>query len=372
MSWRYLARRLNGDGTETKLHPGLPLSDVGLDRELSGPGGMTAALKPEFYGLRAADGKDLFVPWSTAVYAEHDGVIRRGCILTDVEDDGPDLALSFTGFSGYPKNQPFNAEYTGVQVDPLDVTRLLWTHLQEKPGGNLGLQLGTTKTPIRMGKALPAGQDNPNAGEDGPYTLGYWETKDISAEIDALATATPFDYREHHEWVGETDTIRHRLEFGYPTFNARRTDLRFVVGENVVESPKIEYEGDDYATAVIMLGAGEGRKMIRGISVQEGTPGRLRRVLTLEDRSLKTKAAADRAAQQQLALRQGLPDFKTLVVSDHESAPLFSYDVGDEIEITTRGGWNNGLNLWVRIIAISTDPEKMEDTLTVLRTDKVN
>lgn len=370
--WRYLARRVNGDGTETPLHNELPLSDVDLDKELSGPGNFAATLKPEFYGLRAIDGSsNLFVPWSTAIYAEKDGAIRRGYLLADVVDDGPALQLVGVDWSGYATDQPFDSEYAGVDADPLDIVRMLWAHMQGKDAGNLGLALQTTKTPIRVGKPEPP-ENAPASQTEGPYVLGWWETKDIGRVIDDLAVSTPFDYRTQHAWIQGTENISHSLELGYPSLGRRRTDLRFMVGENVTKSPKIDYEGDDYATSIIMLGAGEGRKMWRGISPEESPPGRLRRVLTLENKSLTSQEAVDRAAQQALALRQGLPDFSTFIVKDHKNARLFSYDVGDEIQVKTKGGWHDGLDLWVRIISISTNPQKMEDTLTVIRTDKVN
>lgn len=364
--WRYLARRLNGDGTESYLHNDLPLSDVDLDRELSGPGAFSAVLKPEFYGLTGPNGAPLFVPWSTAIYCELDGVIRRGFLLTDVTDNGNSLSLPGVGFTGYAQGQPFHDEYSGIQVDPLDVVRRLWNHLQGKPAGNLGLVLDGTKSTVRIGKP----EQKSNTGEEGPYVLGWWVTKDIGREIDELATTTPFDYVEEHAWVGDTENISHRLRIGAPTIGSRRQDLRFVVGENILERPKIEYSGDDYATGIIMLGAGEGRKTVRGTSVEPGAPGRLRRVLTLEDKSLTTAAAAARAADRERRIRTGDPSFKQFEVRDTPNTPLFSYDVGDEIQVLSKGGWNDGLDLWVRIIGVATDPQNMTDTISCIRSER--
>lgn len=366
--WRYLAYRLNGDGTETRLHGDVPLTDVGLGRDLSGPSEMSANLTLEYSGMEAPDGAPLFVTWSTAIYVEKDGKIRRAYILVDVNDDGPALELTFVGWAGYPKDQPFNSAYSDINAEPLDIVRMLWRHLQEKPGGNLGLTLDGLRTPVRVGKALPKGTTVAGA-EEGPFVLGWWETKDIGGVIDDLATGTPFDYAEEHEWDGEN--VKHRLRFGYPTIGQRRRDVRFVVGENVTLNPEIQYRGEDYATGIIMLGAGEGRAMIRGIAVEDGTPSRLRRVLTVEDKSLKTRAAADLAAARELRKRRGEADFTTVTVTDHPNAPIGSYDVGDEIQVLTVGGWHDGLDLWVRILAIDLDPEKMQETLTVVRTEKV-
>lgn len=359
--WRYLARRLNGDGTETPLHDAVPLTKVSLDRELSGPGGIDASLEPEQQALKTLDGSPLLVPWSTAIYAEKDGQIWHGGILTNLNDGGPKLSLTCTGFTGYAQDQIFNSEFSGVNVDPLDVLRMLWTHIQSKQYGNIALQVDPLKSPVRMGTV-----DTPESTADGPFVMGWWETHNIGQVIDDLAKDTPFDYRMVHYWDG--DIIRHRLELGYPVLGSRRADLRFVVGENIMMIPEIDYEGDSYADAVMVLGAGEGRKMIRGISSRP--TNRLHRAVVAERKDANTVQKALRAAEQELALRQGLPDLGAFTVTSMPHAEIGSYDVGDEVQIQTRAGWHDGLDVWVRIIGITTNPETDQDELTVVRSER--
>ena len=50
--WRYIASRLNGDGTETFLDFNLPLNDVSVQSSLSGHGGLDAKISPEVVALK--------------------------------------------------------------------------------------------------------------------------------------------------------------------------------------------------------------------------------------------------------------------------------------------------------------------------------
>lgn len=364
--WRYYARRMNGDGTSSPLMHGVPLLAPKLDRELSGPGGFDAEIAPErTLGYKAFDGKPLFIPWSTAIFVEKGGYLRGGYLLTDVEDTGKTLQLTGAGFGAYPAGQPYVGDYSGIQVDPLDVVRMLWAHVQGRLDGNLGLVLDGTTSPVRWGREKP---DGAAAAEEGPYVLGWWETHDIGKVIDDIAKTAPFDWRIKHAWDGEN--ISHRMEIGYPSLGSRRRDLRFVIGENLIQPDiPIKYQGEDFADEIMMLGAGEGRKMIRALRARYGT-GRLRRTIVVQDKTLTSQEAADRAVMEELSYRLGSPELNELTLFDHPNAPIGSYDVGDEIEIRTKTGFHDNLDLWVRILAIQTEPEKNTETLTVARSEK--
>lgn len=365
--WRYYARHMNGDGTESKLHDELPLLEVKIDNDLSGPGGLKAKLGPEQAGLTKADGSSLFVPWATSIYAAKGPQIRGGGILANVKDSAGELNLDVVGFTGYAKDQPYTEDKSFVAEDPLNIVRHIWGHLQGKIGGNLGLVVDGTTSNMRIGKPLVEGV---TAKDEGPFILGWWESHDLGKILDDLAVQTPFDYVLEHAWDGEK--IVHRMRIGFPAIGRRRTDLRFVMGENIFQQPPdIDYEGEDFADEVLMLGAGEGRKMIRGI---QGRPhsGRLRRLAVVEDKTLTSHEAAERAARDELSWRLGDPDYTSLIVSDHPSAPHGSYGPGDEIQVRTPEGWHKGLDLWVRILSISIDPQSGLETLSVTRSEKGN
>lgn len=370
--WRYLATRLNGDGTETGLSNDVPISGAQLREDLSGPGGIKGTLAPEIARLTTKEGDPVFVPWSTAIYAEKDGQIRAGAILLDLQEKGPALSLDSVGFSCYLQGQPYEAANSWVQVDPLAMARHIWAHKQAMQGANLGLVLDSTTSPVRIGTKEEEVKFATENGEEvnfqtGPYTLQWWKDHDLGKAFDDLAAETPFDYLVSHAWDGER--VKHHLRLGYPTIGARRHDLRFVLGENIFDHPPINYDGDAYASEVITLGAGEGRKMIRGGDTR--TTGRLHRAAVVVDKTLRNKKSADTIAAQELAARIGDEDLDTLIVQDHPSAVLGSFSPGDEILVQSPAGWTKELYLWVRILAIVTQPELNQATLTVARTDRM-
>lgn len=397
MGWRYIASRLNGDGTETFLSWDVPLQDSKLHEDLSGPGGINGYLSPAVARLRGADGEPLFQTWSTALYAEKDGQIRAGAIIVDLDETGPRLDVECVGFSGYLQGQPYRDELSRVGLDPMDVARHLWDSKQTTPHGNLGLTIDPTSSPARIG--LPEGPvtrgqpgiddamwnylmsvgwvGNPADGVEqlhppegavlGAYTLGWWATHDMGQEFDKLAAETPFDYRVVHSWNGEA--ITHHLQLGYPTLGTRRPDLRFAVGENVSQVPRIEHSGNEYASEVVVLGAGEGRKMIHHPASRD--TGRLHRAAVVEDKQLTSSTSARMAAEAELKARLGDADINELVVREHPHAPLGSFGVGDEILVHTRPGWSGAGSMWVRILSVTTDPSRNECTLSVTRVEKV-
>lgn len=372
--WRYIATRMNGDGTETPLSFDVPLSNVTITEDLSGPGGLKGSISPEQQGLKAEDGSPLFEPWSTAIYPEKDRQIRGGFLLADLPITGPKLEADCVGFTGYLNGQPYMGDLARIGVDPLDMARHLWQHKQGMKGGNLGLLLDSTKSKVKVGTAKQTKEFTTAAGEDvafesGPYTLSWWKDHDMGKAFNDLALATPFDYRVDHSWAGDdSEQIRHELRIGYPTIGARRTDLRFMVGENVFTQPTISYSGEEYASEVVVLGAGEGRKMIRDQDAR--ITGRLHRAVVVQDKTVTSKAAALAMASRELAWRLGEEDLTEVIVTDHPHARLGSYYPGDEILIQSPPGWTSSLYLWVRIMTIRTEPAKDRSTLTVSRVEK--
>ena len=81
--WRFIAARLDGAGSMEFLDFDLRLDDVEVHQVLNGYGGLTARVPHEQAHLRVG-GKPVFVPWSTAIFAEASGIIRGGGILTDM------------------------------------------------------------------------------------------------------------------------------------------------------------------------------------------------------------------------------------------------------------------------------------------------
>lgn len=372
--WRYIAQTLNGDGTADFLNFDVPLSGVEIEDQLSGPGGLSGSISPEFTRLKGSDGLPIFREWSTAIFAENQGVIHGGGILTHSNFNGAEWELECVGFTGYAKDMP----YTGngahfVQTDTLDIYRFIWSHIQSQQGGNIGLEFAETKSGVKVGSELASEEYDPEGGDGGltlqsqAYKLAWYQDHDLDSNLADLAEQTPFDYHERHWWDG--DVIRHRVDFGVPTIGRRRSELRFTIGENVFVKPDVEYPGEDYADEVFMLGAGEGSKMVRGHA--RGSRTRLRRVTTLSDPSIRTLSKANTAARAELQWRYRLQDFSSISVRDHRHAPIGSVQVGDEIRVNGPTGWVH-VDGWFRVLGRTIrpeDPSAME--LEIVRTDRI-
>lgn len=368
--WRYIAQRLNGDGSGTFLHHELPLSGVSIADVLSGPNQLTGSVPVEWKTLKDSTGRCILEPWSTAIFAEADGEIRGGGILADRQSKGPALELDCVGFAGYAKGQPYTDSKFWVEVDPMDMAREIWTHLQGQPFGNLGLVLDSTTSPVRIGTELQQvefdTQNGPVSFEAGPYKLNWYSTDDLGKAFDDLAEQTPFEYRETHEWNADRTAITHRLHMGYPTLGRRRTDLTFVYGENFTTTPTIDTNADQFANAVLALGAGEGRDMLRS-EVITRPDGRLRRVAVVTDKSLRSKSGLVTLARRELAIRSIIDgDIEEISVRDHPHAPLGSWKVGDEIRVQADTGWDS-VDLWCRILSSVTSPEAPDVAKLVIR-----
>lgn len=375
-TWRYFARRLNGDGTETYIAD-LDLSKPSRTRQLSGPPAFTAEVNARD-DLFDENGDPLLIEWSTAIYAELDGRIRGGFILINGDFDGPTWSLDCAGFSLYPTGQPYTGAQYWVQVDPLFLQAHIWEHVQSQGGGNLGVIVDDTTSPVRIGRELEQVQFEAETSpgvhetvsfEAGPYKLNWYTNDDLGSEIDDLASDTPFDWTEEHSW-GVGQQIVHLIRRGYPRLGRRRSDMRLEIDVNVSVEPKIRAEGEDYADTVIVLGAGEGSSMIRGSAHIDR--GRLRRAVTVQDKQIKSISRAVERARNELALRTGAIDLDAIEVWDHTNAPLDAIELGDELLLTGRVELLD-ISMWVRIVSIADDPDDGDTMqLSVVRADLGN
>lgn len=343
--WRYLAERATGDGEPGDwLDMDLPLTDVRITDVLSGPPLLSGRIDPVYRRLKAADGRPLLEPGGTKLYAEVSGQIRGTGIYLDGQFDGPTWSLDCAGFASYPQGMGYEGATSFVDTDPLDVVRHAWEHIQAGQDSNLGLVIDTgTTTPVRVGTT------------EEPFELNSWSTDDLGAVIDDLAKTTPFDYHERHRWNQTKTAVEHELVFGYPRLGTRRPGLRFVFGENIHTVPTVTTGG--YANHIRFLGAGEGRDMIRAEA--KISDGRLRRMATIDDKSVQSQELAQRRAREELTRRQRRLDITQVTVRDTPTAPLGAWSVGDEIRVQGELDWVD-VDLWMRVVSITVSPDTPE------------
>lgn len=349
--WRYIAARETGDGVGQVITHELPLTDVIVTPRLSGPPSLTGTIPVEMSQLRNPDGTPMFRKWNTSIYAEDPNGQLYGGLLIDSAFDGPKWLLDVAGFSYYPKDQPYVWEAHWVQVDPLWIHAHIWDQLQSLPGGNFGVEINPLESPVRIGE-----EEDPAATTSaGPYRLNWWSTHDLGAEIDNLATDTPFDWVEEHYWDGEV--VRHRIRRGYPRIGRRRQDQRLAIGENVTVIPQVPTR--EYASHALVLGQGEGRDRVAG---DDGRTGQVRRVAVIDDKTATNRDMAVERARRALAVRDGRPglaDGDELELISHPNAPLGEVSLGDEFFLEGWTGWVD-LSQWVRLTSMSISPARSD------------
>lgn len=325
----------------------VPLQGAEPTRTLSGPSGLDGTL-PEGYPHPVLE-------WGHALWVEDSGTFHGGGIVTTVEHQDRSLRVGCTGITGYPAGMPWLAPREDlIHVDPTDIVRKIWTHLQAEPGGNLHLSVDPLTTPVRVGEPERDVEFTTGTGDDvsfqtGPFRLNPIDAQDLAKTIDDLAADTPFDYLEHTYWDGEQ--IRHRLQLGHPTIGVRRTQMRFHTTENLAVPPTLGFDEDAYASEVLLIGAGEGRAALTAHI--PSTPARLRRVATIADKSIRTKAAADRRAREELAARTPDGTVSDLTVWDSPTARIDELGPGDTIHVQGPLTTGSHLDHWVRIVEIT-------------------
>lgn len=378
MGWRFFANRLDGDGTETCLHPELPVTSCSITEALSAPMLLEVGLRPESVPM------SIFVPWSTAIYAEEDGVIRAAGIIP-VEDGvvsaDSELAVSATGWSAYLDGMPWaNKAKSYIEKDPGHIIPVIWATVQRHRAGNIGLvvpkittgeTVGTPTTYKYVEKGAAGHKKSVKVVDEKaePFLLARYATADLGASMATLLQEGRIDYREYHRWVGQD--IEHKLVMASPRLGRRLSDLRCVIGENVTMVPQVTPA--EYASEVVVLGAGDGTKKIIHRSVNPKPP-RLRRAVVVNDETVRRKAGAEKRADRLLKLLGGTADdISQVVVHDGPSARIGALTVGDEFRLSGPAGWAGDVDVWLRIVAREWNPIDAPDqvTLTVARADKV-
>ncbi|MER0443010.1 hypothetical protein ABR738_00215 [Streptomyces sp. Edi4] len=333
MPYRYFAQHLL---TGQILAADLPLSDVEFGPELNGPGALRAKLTPRF----ARTVPELLEEGTCALYVENGGVLRWGGILWQATPEDRTLSLEAAGWSSYlQRRHDIHGELDGrgpyVNADPCRVIRDIWAYAQSIPDGDLGVVVDPATSTAKVGTTAE------------PMHSNWWEDPVLGNTVDDLVKADDSpDYTCDTAW-GPNGTIVRRLRLAYPRLGARRDDVSFASGVNILDAPAVTRNADDYAQTVIATGAGEGRAKVRVIdSVRDGRL-RLEHVLDLPDVKgtdiLAQRARAERTRRQ----TRGSVD-QIRIRPDHPAAPLGSFQVGDDVQVTVHNEWAEWLG-WCRI-----------------------
>lgn len=369
--FRLIAQRvLDGEIIEWEL----PVSDdFQYTEQLSGPVVMQGSFKPELIQVQEL-GLDGYAYW---LHVEINQEIRASAILLPPQYQESEMSFSAEGVSAVPHYHYYQSIFRRIQVDPLSVVRSLWNYVQSQSESDFGVVLSQNSSPVRIGE--PATTET-TTNEDGttttreieakPYEILWWEATNIGEEIDTLSGQTPFDYVERHSWNADRTDVLHFVDLGYPRLGVTKSELLFNE-ENILEVVPVQEPEDTYASAVLVIGAGDGEDTIRGYAAQS-YGDRIRKEVTVTDKTIKSVERANARALSELAFRRGRAfEISELVIDAyHTNAPIGSYRIGDDIQVQVEIPWLMELHTsWYRITSILNKPSSDKIRLGIARSD---
>lgn len=363
-TYRLIAQRILG---REFLDWDLPVSDIVITYTLSGPNLLKGKFKPELQDF-LINNIDL-EPKATYIHIEQDNLVRGSFILQpgEIGEDGS-ISVVGEGFSGYPHGQPFQGLYFENDVDPLDVVRAIWSYLLSTPRSNLGITVSADTSPVRVGNEADPANDTVI-----PYTLFWWDNVDCGQAIDALAKSTPFDYTEYSYWQDSNHTdVGHLIQLQYPRAGIRQFNLSFVTGENIISIVLLREEPDQYASEIVVIGAGTGADSVRGFAGNI-VGNRLRQAKAITDKTIISVDAANLRAQAELLNSQAFLQIREITILDHhDNASLGDFNVGDDILVNADVYWYGKFQMWCRILSYDWTPQQRTITIQLANSDQFN
>ncbi|MEU5434523.1 hypothetical protein AB0G73_14270 [Streptomyces sp. NPDC020719] len=350
MTYRYLTQHaLTGQWLSTDL----PLTNVEFGPDLNGPGALRARLSPRLAHLR----QELVDPGTTVLYVERNGLLRWGGLIWRAEPEDNELPIEAAGWTSYLQHRrDLDGELGGrgpyVREDPCRIIRDIVAYAQSIPDGDLGITVDATVSAAKVG--TPAE----------PWHSRWWERPVLGDQIDDLVRGPDApDYTCTVWWDTNRRPVR-RIQLGYPRLGRRRMDIAFATGMNIIRSVPVAKNGDDAAQVVVTTGAGEGRSQLRAVDAVRNGRLRLEHVMELpEVRS--TQVLAQRAKVERL-WRQAPGSVEEITVRDHPTAPIGSWQIGDDVQVTVRDQWTNWSS-WCRITGYTIRPNTPEGETATLR-----
>lgn len=297
MAWRFYARRQT---TGEWLHTDVPMV-ADLTWQLGRSGYATGFVPAAFDDGRAVDGKPFWQERGTTLYAEENNHLKWVGLCSWAHPTRSGRELEFKGLSSAYDLIGFDGRIKAWQPNPYDMVQQLIDNADAQPDGDMGFTIvrdgppatyaGDEQPPVerpekvkrRRGEALEHFEDRQEErakaqeqwdklyGDRRPYAVAYWEAPYIMDELLELAREIPFDWLERHSWANR-DNLNPDHELVLSERIGRiRPDLTLTDGVNIAEvlDPTTDY--DRYGNHIVMLGAGEGPKMLRaGIGSRDG------------------------------------------------------------------------------------------------------
>jgi hypothetical protein len=394
---------------------------------------LQGTINPQYFGLVGPDGLPVIDPWSTFIYAELDGAIQWGGIVTSSDFSGPQWNLQATGFRGYPSGQVYNgASYSQIDIDPLAVIRFLWAYLQSQPNADLGLQLANTSSPVRIGSVLQATDvtpaNFPASGKAVKNTTtfavaisitGGTVTKVLINGVDTGRRTGAFtlqpnntitvSYSNQPNWTWTAqEPIPYQLDWWNGTdIGQELTNLSTVTPFDMSETHSWNSDMTDVVHQLNLgyprLGTRQsGLRFVEGENItvlptlnQDGTQyqnavigygagsgstqthwnsglvdtSRLYRSYAYTNAAESSAEKLAPLARADLMARIGMSVVQSIQVTDHPHAPFGSFAAGDDILVQLTSGWMRGQAIWHRITSYNYSTLTNQLVLTLARSD---
>ena len=318
------------------LHTALPVTDLEYGPELSGPGTLTGTLAPHLLASNTA----LVDPGTTCIYVESDGQIQWGGLVWDVRARGNEYSIEAASWSSYlQKRYDLDGEFGGrgpyTYADRCDVIRDIWEYAQSIADGNLGVVVDSTTSTSQIGAPSDV------------YHSYWYDTKSLGDSVDELVSdsATP-EYTCTTAWNADKSAVVKRIALGWPRLGARRRDIEFSSGVNIIDEPEEALAGDDYAQVVIGTGTGDGSAKLRQISAVRN--GRLRLEAAVDYPQVNGLDILKKRVEWERAWRQSLGTVEQVTIRDTTAAPFGSWAVGDDVYTRIHNPWTSYTG-WCRI-----------------------
>jgi hypothetical protein len=325
------------------LSMALPVTDLEYGDELNGPGSLSGKLSPRLVASNPA----LADPGNTFIYVESAGQLQWGGLVWDVRAQGNDYSIEAASWSSYlQKRFDLDGEHGGrgpyVYTDRCDIIRNIWTYAQSIADGNLGVLVDSTTSTSKVG--TPADL----------YHSYWYDMKSLGDQVDDLVSddATP-DYTCTTAWNTAKTAVVKRIRLGWPRLGARRTDITFSSGVNIIEDPEEALTGDDYAQVVIGGGAGDGSAKLRQISAVRN--GRLRLEAAVDYPEINGNDVLKQRVEWERAWRQNLGSVEQVTIRNTSAAPFGSWQVGDDVYTRVHNAWTDYTG-WCRITSWTIKP----------------
>lgn len=324
----------------------LPLSDVSFSSVLSGAGEFSSTLSISDQRVQKIDPITATEPGRTALYVDRDGVLVWGGILW-VRRYNPrteQLTLSGNEFWSYLRRRYITDDKVFTATDQLTIAQNLVNYAQSKPGGNIGVVVGSNTSGVLRDFAA----------------YGY-ERKQVAEAVEELSDLdNSFDFAVDLAYDVSMQPTK-TLNFSYPRRGRTAPDSGFVFefpGNTILE-PSWDEDGAKMSNTLYGQGQGEGEDMVRSViatptMLDAGYP-LLEDVVSAKD--VGSQGVLDDRIRAIAEARVKPVTLPKLTVRANAEPVLGSYITGDDVHVSiTSKRFPNGIETTRRILEISVTP----------------